>query len=105
MLSATTTQSSFAEQVYLMTQRDSLDALDTLAKIRERVTKEIGAIGSHMSRIGVAVNTLSTSRDSYIGAESRISDTDVASDAAELIKHQILQQAASQVLHSAILEP
>jgi len=52
-----------------------------------------------------AENTIALQRDEILAAESRIRDVDVASEAAELVRIQILQQAAVATLAQANAQP
>lgn len=62
-----------------------------------------GQIGVFQSRLSTAVNVLSTTVENYAAAASRITDADIARETAELVRNQILQQAASAVLAQANL--
>jgi flagellin len=53
----------------------------------------------------VAINALTVSRENFAAAESRIRDVDVASEAAELTRLNILQQAGAAVLAQANQQP
>jgi flagellin len=57
------------------------------------------------SRLKSASNTLSIARENFDAAASRIQDVDIASESAESVRNQILQQAASAVLGQANLQP
>jgi flagellin len=57
------------------------------------------------SRLQVAINALTVSRENFASAESRIRDVDVASEAAELTRLNILQQAGAAVLAQANQQP
>jgi flagellin len=58
-----------------------------------------------LDAVKVAINSITTARGSLGAAESRIRDVDVASEAAELTRLNILQQAASSVLAQANQQP
>jgi len=89
----------------LRTQSSSLDALTMFQGALRGVTLEIGNIGSFQSRIMTAVATLSQTTENYSNAVSRIVDIDVASESAQLVRSQIIQQAATGVLAQANLQP
>jgi len=74
------------------------DAIGSLAQTR-------GNLGAAESRLKVAINNLSVSRENFASAESRIRDVDVASEAAELTRLSILQQAGAAVLAQANQQP
>jgi flagellin len=64
-----------------------------------------GTLGSVESRLNSAVQNLTVTRENSIAAESRIMDTDVDSEAAELTRLNILQQAGAAVLSQANQAP
>lgn len=102
---AQTRRSGESEMYNLFTQTDARSALDSLRAALTRISLQQGVIGSSQSRFQVALQTLAVSRENYIRAASQIEDTDVAQEAAELIRKNIVQQAASQVLTQANLQP
>jgi flagellin len=100
-----TRRSGEAEMFNIMTQTGAREVLDKLRTSLERVSQQLGVIGSGQSRLGVAINTLAVSRENYISAASRIMDVDVAQESAELTRQNILQQAAASVLGQANQQP
>jgi flagellin len=101
--SSTTTTN--AESFDLLSQSSALSALDTLDRQFQRISVERGSIGAFMSRINAALSVVRTRSDEYRAAASRIMDTDIASDSANMVRVQILQQAASAVLGQANQQP
>ena len=73
-------------------------AISSLASTR-------GVLGAAESRLRVAINNLSVARENFASAESRIRDVDVASEAAELTRLNILQQAGASILAQANQAP
>jgi len=73
-------------------------AIGSLATLR-------GQLGAGEARLNVAINNLSVARENFAAAESRIRDVDVASEAAELTRLSILQQAGASVLAQANQQP
>jgi flagellin len=73
-------------------------AISSLASTR-------GVLGAAESRLRVAINNLSVARENFAAAESRIRDVDVASEAAELTRLGILQQAGAAILAQANQQP
>jgi flagellin len=57
------------------------------------------------SRLEFAKSNLQILKENYAGAESQIRDADVAEEAANLVKLQILNQANMAVLAQANLQP
>lgn len=82
--------------------RLALDAINT-AIMSLSATR--GTLGAAEARLRVAINNLSVARENFAGAESRIRDTDVAAEAAELTRLGILQQAGASVLAQANQQP
>ncbi len=101
-----TNSSEAALQALDVTNTDrSRYALDELSKHLASAAQLRGNIGAYMQRLSVAFNNLSTSREAFTAAESRIRDTDIAAESAEYLRLQILQSAAVSVLKTANLVP
>lgn len=105
MIKNNTYQSGEQKFLYLLTQQGARETLDFLRTFRDKISRELGVIGSHQSRIGVATNHLSVLRENYLSANSRILDTDVAEESSQLVRTKILQQVASSVLAQANMSP
>ncbi len=80
-------------------------ALDAINLAISSVSRNRGALGAAESRLGVTINNLQVARENFQAAESRIRDVDVASEAAELTRLNILQQAGAAVLAQANSQP
>lgn len=80
-------------------------ALDAVNAAISSLATTRGSLGAVESRLRVAINNLSVSRENFASAESRIRDVDVASEAAELTRLNILQQAGAAVLAQANQQP
>lgn len=96
-----TTDSTQMETFNLNTQENALAVLDSISNYRERISQQLGIYGSYQSRMGVGLANLRTETENILAAESRIRDADIATDAAEYVRLQILQQAAAAILSSA----
>jgi flagellin-like hook-associated protein FlgL len=72
-----------------LVQRQALNQ-EANALVSEFNRGELGAVGSTQSRLNVAFNTLSVSRENYLSARSQIADADVAEESAKLVKNKIL---------------
>jgi len=79
--------------------------LDTLDARLTRISSQQGQVGAIEARLNSALGTVQTTRENYIAAESRIKDTDVASESANLVRSQILQQTATAILAQANQQP
>lgn len=80
-------------------------ALDAVKNAISSLTTNRGTLGATESRLNVAITNLQTARENFLAAESRIRDVDVASEAAELTRLGILQQAGAAILGQANQQP
>jgi flagellin len=80
-------------------------ALDAINTAIVSVTRNRGKLGAAESRLEVTIANLQVARENFKAAESRIRDVDVASEAAELTRLNILQQAGAAVLAQANQQP
>jgi flagellin len=80
-------------------------ALDAVNRAVNSLASTRGVLGAAESRLRVAISNLSISRENLSAAESRIRDVDVATEAAELTRLNILQQAGASVLAQANQAP
>jgi flagellin len=79
-------------------------AQDNLAKIDmaiQAVNENRAGLGALQNRLSSTVNNLSISTENLAAANSRIRDTDMASESSELTKQSILAQAGTAVLSQA----
>jgi flagellin len=86
-------------------QEASRAALDAVKGAIDSLTASRGTLGAAESRLSVAVSNLQVARENFTSAESQIRDVDVASEAANLTRLNILQQAGSAVLAQANQQP
>jgi flagellin len=80
-------------------------ALDAITAAIGSLANSRGTLGAVQSRLQVAINSLTVTRENLAVAESRIRDVDVAAEAAELTRLSILQQASAAVLAQANQQP
>jgi len=80
-------------------------ALDAINGAISSLASQRGVLGATESRLQVAINSLTVARENFAAAESRIRDVDVATEAAELTRLNILQQAGSSILAQANQQP
>lgn len=85
----------------LTTQADAMQALAPLERKLNQLTAQRGVIGAFQSRLSAAMSTLQSTSGSLAAARSRIRDADVASEAANMVRLKISQQAAGAVLAQA----
>ncbi len=98
-------KSSTIGYLNISSKEGARSALDTIRGTLDRISNQLGALGSSGSRFEVALSNLNSSRQNYLEAASRITNTDVAADVAELVRRGILQKSAAAVLAQANLEP
>lgn len=101
ILLAETTEVTSQAYVSVRTSEEALLSLDALKTDLSRITAELGVVGASQSRFTHTVNNLQQMRENYLTASSQITDADVAEEAANLVRNQILQQAAAAVLAQA----
>jgi len=86
-------------------QTSARSALDAIQLAITSVNQKRGSLGALESRLEVTINNLQVARENFKAAESRIRDVDVATEAAELTRLNILQQAGAAVLAQANQAP
>lgn len=89
----------------LESQSASRAALDAINTAIVSVTRNRGTLGAAESRLSTTIENLQIARENFQAAESRIRDVDVASEAAELTRLTILQQAGTAILAQANQQP
>lgn len=95
IISTTSTSSQLAAQ----------NALSAIGLAIDTLSARRGSLGASESRLNTAINFLQVARENFIAAESRIRDADIAKETADLVRLQVLQQAATAVLAQANQQP
>ncbi len=80
-------------------------AMDGISGALQSMNVLRGGLGSAESRLISAVSNLQVARENLLAAESRIRDVDVATEAAELTRLNILQQTGAAILAQANQQP
>lgn len=80
-------------------------ALDAVNTAITSITRNRGTLGAADSRLETTIQNLLVARENFTSAESRIRDADVAAEAAELARLNILQQAGTAILAQANQQP
>lgn len=88
-----------------LAQEAARSALDAVKLAISSLTTSRGTLGAAESRLTVAITNLSVARENFKAAESQIRDVDVAEEAANLTRLNILQQAGAAVLAQANQQP
>jgi flagellin-like hook-associated protein FlgL len=99
------TRTSQLNELSLRSRSGSYSALIVLDRIQSDLQQLIGKIGADEARVSSAVNAIRSQREATVAALSRILDTDVAADTAELTKVTIQQQIGSAILAQANVQP
>ena len=101
LYTANTEQVTSLQYVDLLSQEKALASFSVIDLAMDNLLVELGNLGAFTSRLATASSSLALSRDNVIEAASRIMDADIASEAAELSRTQILQQAGAAILAQA----
>lgn len=96
---------SIIDSTEVTSQVAARSALDAVNLAIGSLTRSRGTLGAAESRLNISIQNLQVARENFKSAESRIRDVDVASEAAELTRLNILQQAATAVLAQANQQP
>ncbi|MCO6429773.1 MAG: VCBS repeat-containing protein [Deltaproteobacteria bacterium] len=104
-LASVTTGISPLLEFRLTSRADALQALSQFTNTLNNLAEQRGIIGAFQSRVQFAAQNLQTITENLAAAASRITDVDVASESAELIRTQLLRQAAAAVLSQANQQP
>jgi flagellin-like hook-associated protein FlgL len=84
---------------------NSLAALTAIEDAVKRLGTVQGTVGTAQNQLSYAINLAQSQISSFSAAESRIRDADVASEAANLTKAQVLQQASLAAMAQANSAP
>jgi flagellin len=98
-------QYSITGESDIASQSAARNALDAINSAITSVNRNRGTLGAAESRLEVSISNLQVARENFKAAESRIRDVDVASEAAELTRLNILQQAGASILAQANSQP
>ena len=90
------------EEVMTLQQPDSANrAIGTLDEALKSINKQRADLGAYQNRLEHAYNGLNVGAENLQAAESRIRDTDMASEMVSFTTNQILQQAGTSMLAQA----
>jgi flagellin len=84
---------------------NSLAAIDAVDAAQTSVSTMRASYGAAMNRLQTTVSNIQTFRSNLSAANSRIRDADVAEEAAQMSRNQVLQQAGAAVLAQANQSP
>lgn len=81
------------------------DALDVVDDALSKVSGARADLGANQNKLHATISNLAIQKENYSAANSRIRDTDVATEASKLVSGNILQQAGVAVLGQANSAP
>jgi flagellin len=87
--------------IALTTPEDANRAIGTLDEALKKINKQRADLGGYQNRLEHAVKGLGVSSENLQAAESRIRDTDMASQMVDFTRDQILSQAGTAMLAQA----
>lgn len=105
MLGALATAPPGAPTAYVDTQATAQTMLDTLDLAIDTISQARATLGAQSNRLEYTIQNLQTTRENLAAAESRIRDTDMASEMSNLTKQQILMQSSTAMLAQANAQP
>ena len=80
-------------------------ALPIFERKLDQLSSQQGQIGAFQSRLSSVLNVVSITRENYSAAGAQILDADVAQEAANMLREQVLQQACTSILAQANQQP
>ncbi len=89
------------DKVLVVNQESAQNSIGRLDDAIDRVSSERSRIGAVVNRLEHTINNLNVQRENAIASESRIRDLDIAKEATEMAKWQILNQASTSMLAQA----
>ena len=90
------------ESIISLRDPDSANrAIGTLDEAIKRVNKQRADLGAYQNRLEYTITGLDIGAENLQAAESRIRDTDMATEMVEFTKNQVLQQAGTAMLAQA----
>lgn len=91
--------------VNVSTSSQALTFLDTVDTALQNLGTRRSNIGAMQNQLEGALNNLQISKENYEAAESRVRNVDIANETSQMVRYQILQQAAASVLAQANQSP
>ncbi|MCQ2610657.1 MAG: flagellin [Treponema sp.] len=89
------------EKISLAAPDDANRAIGTIDNALVKINKQRADLGAYQNRMEYAVKGLDISAENLQASESRIRDTDMASQMVEFTKNSVLQQAGTAMLAQA----
>ena len=89
------------EKMTIATPEDANRAIGTIDEALKKINKQRADLGAYQNRLEFTVKGLNIASENLQASESRIRDTDMASQMVEFRKNSILQQAGTAMLAQA----
>ncbi len=89
------------EKISLSTPEDANRAIGTIDEALKKINKQRADLGAYQNRLELTVKGLNVSAENLQASESRIRDSDMASQMVEFTKNSVLQQAGTAMLAQA----
>lgn len=89
------------DELKISNQVDASKSIDKIDQMINRVSQIRGAYGAAENALEHAINSVNINKENMIAAESRIRDTDMASELTGYTKNNIVLQAAQSMLAQA----
>jgi len=95
------TQSGEGKTLSLASSEDANQTISTIDSALQQVSKQRADLGAYQNRFEMAGQGVAVAAENMQAAESRIRDTDIATEMVDYVKNQILTQAGSAMLAQA----
>ncbi|MCQ2592723.1 MAG: flagellin [Treponema sp.] len=89
------------EKLSLSTPEEANRAIGTIDEALKKINKQRADLGAYQNRLELTVKGLNVSAENLQASESRIRDTDMATQMVEFTKNSVLQQAGTAMLAQA----
>ncbi|MCH5292591.1 MAG: flagellin [Treponema sp.] len=89
------------EKMSLATPEEANTAIGTIDEALRKINKQRADLGAYQNRLELTVKGLNVAAENMQASESRIRDTDMASQMVEFTKNSVLQQAGTAMLAQA----
>jgi len=89
----------------IATRSGALTTMSLLDSAQDELATARSTVGAFRSRVEIAIRNLGVRVEGATTAEARIRDADVATESANLVRSQIVQQTAQAVLAQANVQP
>lgn len=89
------------QKMSIATPEDANRAIGTIDEALKKINKQRADLGAYQNRLEMTVKGLDIGAENLQASESRIRDTDMASQMVEFTKNSVLQQAGTAMLAQA----